>query len=199
VIVGAADYVRAWGSADPSAYEIQIDTGIDPSTERVAVQRALGGPKSKFVVETADERLQHHSVTAREGLSRLSDIRLLVLIAGLLAVAGATGAMIWQRRDLVAFIKCHGYRRSVLWRWLLFECSMLLSAGCLVGSIFGLVGQLLISHALAVVTGFPVVFDIGPLVAFSNFALLTIAAVVIVAVAGYLVVRVPPRTVSPAY
>ena len=78
-----------------------------------------------------------------QGLSRLTQIRLLVLIAAMLAVAGALGAMIWQRRDLVAFIKCEGYRRGVLWRWLCCESALLLGAGCSIGAVFGLYGQLL--------------------------------------------------------
>jgi putative ABC transport system permease protein len=107
--------------------------------------------------------------------------------------------MIWQRRDLVAFIKCQGYRRGVLWRWLLCECVLLLAVGCAVGTAFGIYGQLLLSHALASVTGFPIAFHVGATIALSSFALVTVAAVAIVAVAGYLVVRVPPRTVSSAY
>jgi putative ABC transport system permease protein len=199
LVMSATDYARAWGSGDPSAYEVRLDRGVEPAVERQAIQRALGATGARFTVETASERAGRHSATARQGLSRLAEIRLLVLIAAVLAVAGAMAAMLWQRRDLVAFIKCQGYRRGVLWRWLLCECAVLLGAGCLIGTVFGLGGQLLISHALATVTGFPIVFDVGPLIALADFALLTAAAVAIVAVAGYLVVCVPPRTVSPAY
>jgi putative ABC transport system permease protein len=199
LLMGARDYAKAWGSSDPSAYEVQLRRGVAADVEKGRIERALAGLGARFTVETVGERLRRHTATTRQGLSRLTDIRLLVLIAAVLAVAGAMGAMIWQRRDLVSFIKCQGYRRGVLWRWLLSECAMLLGAGCLIGTAFGLAGQLLISHALASVTGFPIVFDVGPWVALSDFALLTLAAVAIVAVAGYLVVRVPPRTVSPAY
>jgi putative ABC transport system permease protein len=199
LVMNANDYARAWGSSDPSAYEVQLERDVDPALARGAVMRALGRSSSRFTVETAGERVHRHALTAKQGLSRLTEIRVLVLIAAVLAVAGAMAAMLWQRRDLVAFIKCQGYRRGVLWRWLLLECALLLGAGALIGTVFGLGGQLLISHALATVTGFPIVFDVGPLIALVDFALLTVAAVVIVAVAGYLVVRVPPRTASPAY
>lgn len=109
------------------------------------------------------------------------------------------GSMIWQRRDLVAFIKCQGYQRNVLWRWLLCESAVLLAAGCSIGAVFGLYAQLLASHFLASVTGFPVVFDIEGFAALSSFALLSVVAIAILALPGYLVVRVPPRTASPAY
>ena len=81
------------------------------------------------------------------------------------------GAMIWQRRELIASLKCHGYDESVLWRWLLCEAAVLLTAGCSIGAIFGLYAQLLGSHFLATVTGFPIVFDIEGFAAISSFAL----------------------------
>jgi predicted lysophospholipase L1 biosynthesis ABC-type transport system permease subunit len=122
-----------------------------------------------------------------------------VLIAAMLAVAGALGAMIWQRRDLVAFIKCEGYRKGVLWRWLCCESALLVAAGCAVGAVFGLCGQLVVSHALASATGFPISLNVEAFAAVSGFTLVSVVTVLVVALPGYLVVRVPPRTVSPAY
>ena len=55
-----------------------------------------------------------------------------------------------------------------------------------IGAVFGLYGQLLLSHALANVTGFPVVFSVGVLVALESVALVSVAAAAIVAVPGYL-------------
>jgi hypothetical protein len=69
----------------------------------------------------------------------------------------------------------------------------------LIGASFGLCAQLLGSHFLASVTGFPVAFDVEAFAALSSFALLTIVTVTVVALPGYLVVRVPPRTASPAF
>ncbi len=198
IILSSADYARAWGSGDPSAYAIQTRPDASGASVRQLVQHSLGG-ETGFTVETAAERAQRHYALASQGLSRLTQIRLLVLIAAVLAVAGAMGAMIWQRRDLVAFIKCQGYRRGVLWRWLLCESAVLLIAGCSIGAAFGLCAQLLGSHFLASVTGFPVAFNVEAFAALSSFALLTIVTVAVVALPGYLVVRVPPRTASPAF
>jgi putative ABC transport system permease protein len=198
VVMSSHDYARAWGSNDPSAYEVSLRAGVNPSRERNLIQRRLSA-RFPFKIETEPERVRRHVATTRQSLSRLTEIRLLVLIAAVLAVTGALIAMIWQRRELVAFVKCQGYRGAVLWRWLLWESSVLLSAGCLVGGAFGVIGQLLMSRALALATGFPIVFQAGSQIALWNFLLLTGAALGIVAVAGALVVRVPPRTVSPAY
>jgi predicted lysophospholipase L1 biosynthesis ABC-type transport system permease subunit len=165
---------------------------------RDRVRNALKS-ETGLAVETATERERRHYTVAAQGLSRLTQIRLLVLIAAILAVVGAMGAMIWQRRDLVASCKCHGYRESVLWRWLLCEAAVLLMAGCSIGAIFGLYAQLLGSHFLAAVTGFPIVFDIEGITAISSFGLVSVIALAVVALPGYLVVRVPPRLFSPTY
>jgi hypothetical protein len=68
---------------------------------------------------------------------------------------------------------------------------------CSIGAVFGLYGQLLLSHALASVTGFPVVYSVGALVALWSVALVSVAAAAIVAVPGYLAARVT-ASVNPA-
>ena len=62
-----------------------------------------------------------------------------------------------------------------------------------------LYAQLLGSHFLASATGFPIVYNVQWLAALSSFALVTALAVAATALPGYLVARVRPRAVSPAY
>jgi putative ABC transport system permease protein len=195
IIINSADYARAWSSTEASAYNIALKAGVSPSQGALEVRRALG-PHSGLSVQTARQRELEWRASSRQGLSRLSQIALLVLIAAALAMAGAMAAMIWQRRPQLAYLKRQGYRRSVLWRALIYESALLLGAGCSIGAVFGLYGQLLLSHALASVTGFPVVFSVGALVALSSVALVSVAAATIVAVPGYLAVRVP-ASVNP--
>jgi putative ABC transport system permease protein len=102
------------------------------------------------------------------------------------------GAMIWQRRPRLAEMKVDGFDRGVLWRALLCETALLLGAGCSVGALFGLYGQLLLSRALVAVTGFPLAFSPGIIVALAIFALVTATAIVIVAIPGLLAARVRP-------
>jgi putative ABC transport system permease protein len=198
VIITSDAYARAWTSNAPSAFEVRAEAGVTPSAARATIANALR-PYAGLVVETAAEREQRHYALAAQGLGRLTEIRLLVLIAAMLAVAGALGSMIWQRRDLVAFIKCEGYRRGVLWRWMCCESALLIAAGSAIGAAFGLCGQLVVSHALATSTGFPISLDVEGLAAVSSFVLVSVVAVAIVALPGYFVVRVPARAVSPAY
>jgi putative ABC transport system permease protein len=198
IILNAKNYARAWASSEPSAYEIHTSPGTPVINVRDRLRRILG-PASGLSVETAGERDQRHYALAAQGLTRLTQIRRLVLIAAILAIVGAMTSMILQRRDRIASQKCHGYREGVLWRSLICESAVLLTAGSLIGAIFGLYAQLLGSHFLAVVTGFPVVFGVEGLAALSSFALVSVTAVVALAIPGYLVVRVPPSTVSPVY
>lgn len=198
IIVNSRDYARAWGSGEPSAYEIQTKPGVSPATVRRLVAQALG-PRTGLAVETVGTRQQRHYTLIAQGLARLTEIKLLILIAGALAIAGAMASMIWQRRDLIAFMKVDGYRRGVLWRWLLCESAIMLAAGCLIGALFGLYGQLLISHALATVTGLPISLGVEELIALSSFLLVSTVATAIIAMPGYLAVRVPASTVTPAY
>jgi putative ABC transport system permease protein len=197
IIINSADYAHAWDSSDPSAYEIQTDRAVGPVTVRRETQQALG-QNTGLTVETAGEREQRHYALAAQGLQRLTQIRLLVLIAAILAIIGALGALIWQRHSFIELIRCQGFSKGVLWRWLLWESAILLAVGCLTGAMFGVYGQLLLSHALASVTGFPISLDVEPLIALTTFALVSIAALTIHALPGYLIVRVPPRATSQA-
>lgn len=198
IVLNSNDYAHAWGSANPSAYEIQTKPGVSPADIRHEVQHALGS-ETGLVVETASERERRHDVLAAQGLSRLTQIRLLVLIAAILAVTGAMGSMIWQRRDLVAFMKVDGYRRGILWRWLVCEAALLLAAGSVIGAVLGLYAQLLGSHFLAGITGFPIAFNVELLAALASFTLISVVTVAVAALPGYLVVRAPARTTSSAY
>jgi putative ABC transport system permease protein len=194
IILNAGDYARAWGSDEASAYTITLRPGVSPAQGRREVQGALG-PASGLMVETRREREQRQRATTRAGLARLTQITTLVLVAAILAMATAMGAMIWQRRPLIADMKVDGFSKGILWRSLLVESALLLGAGCSIGAVFGLYGQLLLSHALAVVTGFPVVISIGALVAIGSFLLVTAVAVLIIAIPGYLAARVRPEII----
>jgi putative ABC transport system permease protein len=191
VMLNADDYARAWGSSDPSALQVHLWPGVSSQRGLHDVRRALGRG-SGLEVRTAAEREQDFRATGRQGLSRLTQISALVLIATVLAMAATMGAMIWQRRPRLAGMKVDGFNRGVLWRALLWETGLLLGTGCSLGAVFGLYGQVLLSRALATVTGFPVAFSPGFLIAIASFALVTATAMLIVAIPGGVATRVRP-------
>lgn len=191
IMINAEDYARAWGSQEASAYELITAPGSSPGAVAREVRRALG-PTSGFTVETAAQREAKQRAASRQGLSRLSQISTLVLIAAVLAMAAAMGNMVWQRRARLARLKLDGFSDLSVWRTLLLESVLLAGSGCAIGALFGLFGQLLGSHAILDVTGFPVVFSFGFLLALKSLAIVTTVAVAIAAVPGFFVARVRP-------
>jgi putative ABC transport system permease protein len=198
VMLNSSDYARGWASNQPSAYEIKTTLGTPVTVVRERLRRVLSSDPG-LTVETSLERQGRHDALAAQGLTRLTQIRLIVLISAILAIVLAMGAMIWQRRERIDSYKVQGYQERVLRRWLVCETAILLSVGCSIGAVFGLYAQLLGSHFLATVTGFPIVFDVEGVAAISGFALVTVIAVAMISVPGFYVVRVPASTASAAY
>ncbi|HXA53570.1 MAG TPA: FtsX-like permease family protein, partial [Solirubrobacteraceae bacterium] len=190
IVMSSSDYARAWPGGEASAYGIDLRPGASPRAARAEIRRVLAGTGSGLAVETRAERERRLRAASRRGLARLTQIASLVLIAAVLAMATAVGSMLWQRRPRLADMKVDGFNQGVLWRSLLVESALLLGVGCAIGALFGLGGQLLLSHALAVVTGFPVVVSVGVLPAIASLLAVTAAAVAIVAVPGYMAARV---------
>jgi putative ABC transport system permease protein len=194
IIMNATDYARAWASAAVSGYGLTLAPGSSIARLSAALRRTLG-PGSALTVETAAEHEARGHEASRQGLAELTQIASLVLIAAVLAMGTAMGAMIWQRRRRLADMKVDGFSRGVLWRALLIESAVLLGGGCAIGAALGLFGQLLLSHALAVVTGFPVLYSIGALQAVGTCGLVTLVALATLVLPGYLAARVRPALV----
>ena len=190
IIINAEDYAKAWASTDASAYEIKDAPGVSAVLVRGEVERALG-VSSGLQVQTATERERQQRTASRQGLQRLSEISALVLIAAVLAMAAAIGNMIWQRRRRLAQLKLDAFTDSEVWRTLMLESALVVGSGCSIGAVFGIYGEVLGSRAILGVTGFPVVFSFGFLLALASLALVTAVAVTITAVPGYFVARVP--------
>jgi putative ABC transport system permease protein len=191
IIVNASDYARAWASQDASAYNVLLDPGVEPPRVRREIERALG-PRSGLAVETAEQHADRQRTLSRQGLQRLTQIATLILIVAILAMAAAMANMVWQRRPRLAKLKLEGFPPGELWRTILLESVLLVGVGCTSGAVGGLYGQQLLDRALANVIGFPVVYSFGAIVAVTSLALVTAAAVAMVALPGYLATGVSP-------
>jgi putative ABC transport system permease protein len=189
LVLNADDYQHAWGSADASALHIDLVPGVTPEQGRRAVRHALER-QSALTAQTASEREQRARATTRDGLSRLTQIATLVLLAAALAMAAAMGGMVWQRRRRLADLKLAGIERRHLWYAVMLESGILLGVGCTVGATYGLYGEQLLGRALNTVTGFPVAYSIGVRVALVSLAVVTIVAALIAAIPGYLAARI---------
>jgi putative ABC transport system permease protein len=191
IILSSVDYARAWASTDPSAYYVKVAAGASVARVRAALARALTSSPG-LGVESSRHRELRQRAASRQGLARLTQISWLVLIAAVLAMGAAMGSMVWQRRRQLADLKVDGFRRGELWRSLLLESALLLGTGCSIGAVFGIYGQLLLSHALATVTGFPVVFSADVSIALWSLLAVTAVAVALVAVPGLVAARARP-------
>jgi putative ABC transport system permease protein len=190
IIISAEDYARAWESNDVSAYSVRVKPGSTPNQVRDEIRTALG-PHTGLAVQTSAQHEGKLVEITRQGLTRLSQIATLILIAAILAMAAAMGALIWQRRPRLAKLKLEGFARTELWQTIVLESFLLVGVGCATGAIFGLLGQQLLDHALSTVINYPVVSSLGILDAIISLALVTAAAVVMVAAPGYFASRVP--------
>jgi putative ABC transport system permease protein len=138
-----------------------------------------------LAVQTAHEREIAQDAAVHQGLGRLTQIALLAIIAGILATATSMTAVITQRRPQYARLKIQGLARNVLWLALIWESIVLIGAGCLIGALFGIAGQILLSHALLTVTGFPVVFSARAIIATKILVAVTATAAGMIAISGY--------------
>lgn len=196
IVINAEDYARAWGSNAASAINVQVGSDRGLAEARLQILRALGSD-SGLAVQTAAEREAQWERLSSQGLGRLTQIKTVVLIAAILSMAFVMISLIWQRRERIGFLKRTGCRRGLVWRSLLFESAVLLGSGCLIGAAVGLYGQLVISHALTVVTGFPITISVGVRIAIFSFLIVSATAFAIVAIPGYLATRVRATMVKP--
>jgi putative ABC transport system permease protein len=185
------DYAKAWASEAASALHVSLEPSAAPERVAAAIERELSPIPMR--VETQAERLDRHYALTREGLARMTQISVLVLIAAVLAMVATMGGMIWQRRKTFAALKVQGFSEGELWSALLLESVILLGTASLAGAVFGLYGQVLLSQALEVITGFPVFYSTAAVVAVSILGMATLVAVVMLAVPGWLAVRVRPQ------
>jgi putative ABC transport system permease protein len=191
VILNGDDYARAWGSSAVSAYQLILAPGVTPERGRALAAPAVGRG-SAWRIETARERDAREMAASRGGLARLQQITSLMLVAAVIAMAAAMAGLLWQQRSGVARQKLDGHRTAVMWRALAVESGILIGIGCLLGAITSLLGQVLCSRGLQWISGFPIDPQVRFGISAASFALVTVVAMFVVAVPGYLVARVGP-------
>ncbi len=193
VIMSSRDYQTYWKTAAPTALEVDLKPGVSPRAGRRAVLLAIGN-RPGLGVQSFQERRSQYAADSRQGLRALSEIATLLLIAAALAVASALSAAIWQRRARLASLKIQGYGTGQLWRALLLESTIVLSAGCAIGAAVGIYGHALASRWLRLSTGFPAPFAVGAGEVLLTLAILATIAIVVIALPGFAAARAPART-----
>ncbi len=192
IIINDSDYRSAWQTSDPSALEVSARPGANiPALEHAI--RAVLGRGSALTVQTSGERAAQADLLARQGLSRMSQITLLLMIAAALAMAAAIGAGIWQRRASLASLRIHSFTPWQLRAVLAFESVLVLGTGGLVGAVAGIYGHLLCDRYLRLTTGFPAPFAVEGLHTVQTILLIVVGALVVLAIPGYVASQAPPQ------
>jgi putative ABC transport system permease protein len=192
ILMSTTDYHRSWATSAPTALGVDLTSGTNARSVRDAILRALG-PHNGLEVLTAEARAAKIDASASEGLSKLSEISTLLLLAAILAIAAALTSAIWQRRASLAGLRLSGAAPHRLRRVLLTEAILMLAAACLTGAAAGVYGQLIIDSYLRHVTGFPVAAIAASWRPLEIFAVVIVAVLVIVSLPAWLASRAPPR------
>ncbi len=192
IILSGSDYRHAWGTSDATALEVDTRPGADIQAVKRAVAKLLG-PDTALTVQTSGERAAQADALARQGLSRMSQITLLLKIAAALAMAAAIGAGIWQRRSSLAALRIHSFSPWQLRGVLTCESVLVLGTGGLVGAGAGIYGHLLCDRYLRLTTGFPAPFAVEGAHTIQTILLIVVGALAVLAIPGYVASQVPPQ------
>jgi putative ABC transport system permease protein len=192
IVMGTADYRRGWRTRAATALEVDLRPGTSPAAGRAAIDTALGHNPALDVQTRAQLEDEFRSIL-HEGLARLTQISLLLLIAAVLALAAAMSGAVWQRRRRLAAYKVMGFRENQLRRILLLETVLVLVLGCGLGLISGMYAHLLGNRWLELHTGFPAPFSAQAGPALVTLLLITLGAAAIVAITGYVASRASAR------
>ena len=189
--MSTSDYTKTFATTALTALGVDLAPGAGVAESKAAVERRLG-PSAGLEVITPDTRAARIESSGGEGLGQLGEIATLLLIAAIVAMIAALGSNIWQQRVSLATLRLEGTRPARLRRLLLVEALVMLGAGCAVGALGGVYGQLIIDRYLKHVTGFPVATLVTAARPLEIFALVVIAVLALSAIPGYLASRVPP-------
>lgn len=191
IVLNDEDYRQAWGVSEPTALEIDVSRHASSSIVQGRVAVALGGDGG-LRVQSSSERAEKADALARQGLSRLTQISLLLTIAATLAMASAMGASIWQRRPALASLRMQSFQPGQLRVVMLWECAIVLATGCAIGLATGIYGHALSDEFLRLTTGFPAPFTLEPAQMAQTLMIVVLASLAVLIAPGYAASTTPP-------
>jgi len=196
IVLNTKDYSRDWRTTDPSAIEVNLDRGVALAAGKHIVRDALGATPA-LDVQTAGELDAEFQGILRDGLTRLSQISLLMIVAAAFALAAAISVSVLQRRRRIQAQRIQGFRDAQLRRILLLEAAVSLTIGCLAGVAAGVAGHVLGDRWLRLTTGFPAHFSPQTVQALTIALFVMTGALLLVSLPGYFAVRIPSTTSMP--
>lgn len=192
ITINANDERRFWASDRASAIGVKLAPGVTEDAGRRAVSRALGS-NSALWVQTGDEMVAGRMEEFGQGMTRLRQISIMVLMAAVLAIVAAMFASVWQRRARLASLRAIGMYRGELFRTLLVEMALVVVIGGAAGLVVGVYGQFYAGRWTQMTSGY--LADFEPAIGFGlvTVAKATALAVLATAVPAFFASRVAPR------
>lgn len=184
LFLGAGEYTRYWGST-PTALEIEAPESLLPTIHRLL--------PPGLVAVTSAGRAGAADALPRQGLQRLSEIALLLLIAAALSTAATMGAAVWRARETLASLRLQGFKPSRILLILAWEALLVMIVGVTIGAASGVYGHLLADQYLQHSTGYPVVFAFGAKQVAGAMAVVVAAVLVVLAAPGFIASRASPK------
>lgn len=189
LILSVSDYARLWHTESATFLRVAFHKGITEDQGLRYVRAALSDT-GLTAGTTRGAEATIRSVT-NQGLSQLSDISALVLVAAILAVIATMAGSIWQRRPRLTNLKRLGAYRTELVRTIYLETGMVVVIGCLIGAIFGLCGQPLATAYVQQSTGFPEIYSPAVWLSVRTLTEAVALAMLAVGLLGYTVTQRP--------
>jgi putative ABC transport system permease protein len=191
IFMSSEDFKHAWKTDAASALAVTVAASSDVQAVRREIAVALGSDGG-LEAESAVTREQSIDRLTNEGLSQLSLVSSLLVLAAILALAAALASSIHQRRVGLAGLRLAGAAPQRLRRVLLLEATLMLATGCVTGAVAGIYGQFVIDAYLRHVTGFPVVGAGAGWRPLEIFVLVLGAALALAALPGWRASNVSP-------
>lgn len=164
ITMGWRTFTRAWGNDEASVLGVQVEPGARVAAVRTRLRDSLG-LGSPFRVETVPEGKARGDHGVQEGMARIKQARVAILIGTVLAITSALLAAVAQRRRRLASLRAIGMSPTQTFISILAETSFVLLIGAAVGIALGFAGQVLVVMTFTS-AGYPVEFapNAGPFV-----------------------------------
>lgn len=175
IALGKRTYERDWDDRSESMLGIELKPGSDIERSKANLQ-LLGDRLGPFRVETASDGVARGEANVDEGLARLGQIRLAVILGSAFAlIAVFAGAALSRQREFIT-LRTIGMSSGQLRNQMLVEISLAAAIGAVAGTAFGLLAQELFIRTFRAI-GYPAAggVDLG-------IAPLTVASLILLVV-----------------
>ncbi len=179
LLLNASDYARAWNTTQVNALMVDIADDTSLIEGKAAIQKAIG-TTTPLAVRTINENRAGSVTITRQATARVRQIADMVLAAAVLAVAAAMLGAVWQRRQRLWSLASMGMGSGQLYRTIFYETGAILLVGCLIGMVFGFLGQFFAGRWLHITTAYSVPFEPAWELAFKTLVLAVVLAVLAV-------------------